>query len=627
MERTMIKALLGNLSLICAFVANSSTIYFSFWTYKKEIHNYYLLLILTNLQFIFGLGALFCLSYGYITSDFTILNVYNNSSTIQPLIFKIAAMWSNHEGSILLWAFLLILNTLVFATSSSAPINYKSLTIFIQSIINGCFLGFIIFTSNPFTINNSFKSEGIGLNPLLQDYTLIIHPPILYIAYSAASIIFSLNIAGCIIKTQARLMAYITSKWAIFTFIMLTIGITLGSWWAYRELGWGGYWFWDPVENSSLLPWLISLALIHVIKVTIKKNRLSSWYIGFSLSLFCSSIIATLIVRSGVISSVHSFASDEARGIYILIFLGCLLAISIVSLILRSRNKITYISFISKETAFLLLFAFVITLFFTILLTLITPLLTELFFNYKITIGEPYFNKTFVPIAILGLCCAAIFSFLSWSKSKKTYYKNFTIAIIVATILLSYLKFYYRLKDFMHLVYLFVGLFLIICSSLILFAKNNFKNISMIGAHVSIAIMVIGMTLTSALSEELTKKLTPGEKFTFANYSLTLTNIKLDKSDNFVAITTPIYIEKYSNEIGTLAPEIRYFILTNTTTTESAIYSSILEDLYITIHEVIDQQNVTIKIQSKPFLAFIWFGAIMLVSFTILALFRKNYAT
>ncbi len=625
----MIKSLLGNLSLVCVFLTCISTVYFSFWTHKKEYYNYYLLLILTNLQFVFGLCALLCLGYGYINSDFTILNVYNNSSTIKPLIFKIAALWGNHEGSILLWSFLQITSTLIFAISSSAPINFKSVTLLIQSLINACFTGFIIFTSNPFIINPESVSEGIGFNPLLQDYTLIIHPPILYIAYSAAAIIFSITVAGCLTKHQTKLLAYISRKWAVFTFITLTIGITLGSWWAYRELGWGGYWFWDPVENSSLLPWLISLALIHATKITMQNNKFSTWYLCFALSLFCSSIIATLIVRSGVISSVHSFANDGTRGMYILYFVAGIILLSIVLIASRLRSKAKDSNqhirknLLNQETGFLLLFSLVVTLFLTILTTLIVPLLMEIFLKHKITIGEPYFNQTFVPIAIFGLCCAAIFTVLPLYKAKKLNYKNCSIAVIITIILLSFLKYRYDIITSKHLIYLFVSLFLINFSIFIIFAKNNYKNLAMIGSHIGIAVMAIGMTLSGVLSEELTKKLVVGEKFTFANYTIKLNQIKLDKKDNYLAIRADLYTEKSKNEIGILAPEIRFFLVENSTTTESAVYSSIFEDLYITIHEVIDQQNIIIKVQLKPFMSFIWGGSIMVACFSLIALFRK----
>ena len=332
----------------------------------------------------------------YVSSDFTNFNVFENSHSSKPLIYKIAGTWGNHEGSMLLWLLIMNLYTLLFSFNKTLDEDLKKLTLFFQSLLYLCFALFVIFTSNPFLVNSIIVNEGLGLNPILQDPALAIHPPMLYLGYVGFSLVLSLSIAGSFLNKINSTWVKTTKNWTLFCWSMLAAGIGLGSYWAYYELGWGGWWFWDPVENVSLMPWIAGLALVHSLMITQKNQLLKRWIVFLSILCFSLSVFGTFLVRSGILTSVHSFASDPSRGIFILILFLIITGFSFIVFIFKSEdeNKKLNLLFINKQSALLINNIVMLIACLTILLGTIYPIIIEVISGKRISVGTPYFNAT-----------------------------------------------------------------------------------------------------------------------------------------------------------------------------------------------------------------------------------------
>ena len=398
---------------------------------------------LVFLQLFLVLFSFFCLVFNFIVSDFSNVTVYNNSHTSKPLFYKISGVWGNHEGSLLLWLLVLILFLFLFILNSKKSENgYKLLTIVFQEVIILGFLLFIIFTSNPFEYLFPTPTEGLGLNPILQDPALAIHPPILYLGYVGTSLVFSSSLAATVNKSINSDWAKHIKKWIFASWIFLTLGIMLGSIWAYYELGWGGFWFWDPVENVSLMPWLCLTALLHSVLVLEKRNSLKNWTVILSIATFALSMSGTFLVRSGILNSIHTFANDPSRGLFILIFLFILILLAIIiyfSFEIKNPNPSNNFFWLSKETAVLINNWFMMYFLSVVLIGTLYPIFLEVISNEKISVGAPFYHKLMVPFLIPFFIFMSIGPRLKWIKDKFTKINYYQILILILSLVISYL--------------------------------------------------------------------------------------------------------------------------------------------------------------------------------------------
>ena len=398
-------SLVGFLSLVIAIGINFY-LFLSRYIFKfqKQKFNFFIRFssLLTLLSF-------FSLMYAYVVSDFSNYNVFQNSHSNKPLIYKISGTWGNHEGSMLLWICILSIFSFFFSFTKNIEDNFQKLTLIIQAFLHILFGLFIVFTSNPFLVNSILVNEGLGLNPILQDPGLAVHPPILYAGYVGYSIVFSIAIAGLFQNTDDEWL-YVAKKWSLISWTFLTGGIALGSYWAYYELGWGGWWFWDPVENISLMPWIAGLALVHSLMMVRGEQAIKKWIVFLSILCFSLSVFGTFLVRSGILTSVHSFAADASRGIFILLIFFIVTGFGFLVFLLKEPKKSNTLNllFINKVSALVINNILMIIATLTILLGTIYPIIIEVLYNKRISVGGPYFNSTVIPIMIPGFLLMSI---------------------------------------------------------------------------------------------------------------------------------------------------------------------------------------------------------------------------
>ena len=417
---------IGHLSLLLALTLSSITLLTSSLGYVNRWENFERLTFnLSSVIFVFLLISFSSLVYGFLISDFSLIIVLQNSHTLKPLLYKITGTWGNHEGSLLLWVLLLsFFGALISWFGKHLDNSFKNVAIGVQTSILFLFLCFLIFTSNPFERTDLFFNEGKGLNPILQDPGLAFHPPFLYLGYVGLSVAFSFSVAALIIGKIDSVWARWVRPWTLVAWIFLTIGIALGSWWAYYELGWGGWWFWDPVENASFMPWLTSVALLHSALVTEKRDTLKNWTILLAIIAFSFSLIGTFIVRSGILTSVHSFANDPTRGVWLLFMISLIVGVALVLFSLRASelSKNVTFSLVSRESALisnnLLLMVSTVVVF----IGTLWPLLIETLIGEKISVGAPFFNKAFTPFMVLLAMILPLGAVLPWRKSFNSNY-------------------------------------------------------------------------------------------------------------------------------------------------------------------------------------------------------------
>ncbi len=586
--------------------------------------------------FIFSILSFSCLLYSHIVSDFSVSNVYNNSHTAKPMLYKIAGTWGNHEGSMLLLVFILSAYNFAFAYINKLPSEIKNNMLRVQSLITSCFTAFIIFTSSPFLRIFPIPENGLGLNPLLQDVGLASHPPILYTGYIGLSIGFSFSIATLIAGRIENDWIILIKKWIQFSWSFLTLGIGLGSWWAYRELGWGGFWFWDPVENCSLMPWLAATAFMHSILVLEKRNSLPVWTILLGIFSFCLSLLGIFLVRSGILTSVHSFANDPARGIFILAFLGTVILASLTLFAARahklsSNNTFT---FFSKEGYILINNLLLSVACLTVLLGTLYPIFLEVFSKTSVSVGAPYFNSIFLPITLPLLCIASIAPYIKWQEDdfinviKQHCFQTF---VGVVTFTISFLM--PEVKS------TFASLFLALAATLIasmlnLIIKQTMKNgykkipinlLAMAVAHIGLGVLAIGITTTSFWGTEQDKVMQLDDKITVANYTVEMKEMYITAQDNYMARQGFFYISNSSGKnLEILKPEVRYYPVEQTNTTEAAIYYSLLSNVYVAMGDSDGKGGYAVRIYYKPLVNMIWLGCVLMSFGGLLALLKRK---
>ena len=559
----------------------------------------------------------FVLIAAFIVSDFSLITVYQNSHSLKPLFYKIAGTWGNHEGSLLLWAIILSIFSFLFLVyNKNHPKKFRLLTLIIQNILILGFLFFILFNSNPFSKISPIPSEGLGLNPILQDPALAIHPPLLYVGFVGASIYFSAAIASLITNYSEKSFSLSIKNWVLISWCFQTLGILVGSIWAYYELGWGGFWFWDPVENASLLPWFAMTALFHSLIVFEKRNLFYFWVIILCLITFTLSVTGTFLVRSGILNSVHTFASDPTRGIYILIFLSLMIFGSIFLLFQKYKKENYDLNRNSKETFILVNNWFMMFYLITVLLGTIYPIFTDALTDNKISVGPPFYNAIIFPVVVVFLLFMALGPKAKWIKNKfeniRIYFLILTGAIGLNLAIIFFFKSYSLLSNFI----IISALFLII-SSLMDIAKALKKNkldFARIISHTSFGFLVLFIGLNDIFSVEKDYNIKLGETKKFENYSIQLQNLDLKNYKNYQAVIGKLEIKNInSNQTNILNPEIRIYDKPKTLTYEAAIKTSLIKDYYLTMSNIDRSDYYNIKFQKKPLMAWIWISVIMIV--------------
>ena len=559
----------------------------------------------------------FVLIAAFIVSDFSLITVYQNSHSLKPLFYKIAGTWGNHEGSLLLWAIILSIFSFLFLVyNKNHPKKFRLLTLIIQNILILGFLFFILFNSNPFSKISPIPSEGLGLNPILQDPALAIHPPLLYVGFVGASIYFSAAIASLITNYSEKSFSLSIKNWVLISWCFQTLGILVGSIWAYYELGWGGFWFWDPVENASLLPWFAMTALFHSLIVFEKRNLFYFWVIILCLITFTLSVTGTFLVRSGILNSVHTFASDPTRGIYILIFLSLMIFGSIFLLFQKYKKENYDLNRNSKETFILVNNWFMMFYLITVLLGTIYPIFTDALTDNKISVGPPFYNAIIFPVVVVFLLFMALGPKAKWIKNKfeniRIYFFILAGAIVLNLAIIFFFKSYSLLSNFI----IISALFLII-SSLIDIAKALKKNkldFARIISHTSFGFLVLFIGLNDIFSLEKDYNIKLGETKKFENYSIQLQNLDLKNYKNYQAVIGKLEIKNInSNQTNILNPEIRIYDKPKTLTYEAAIKTSLIKDYYLTMSNIDRSDYYNIKFQKKPLMAWIWISVIMIV--------------
>lgn len=594
-------------------------------------------------QLLFTGVAFACLTYSFIIQDFSVAYVAQNSNTALPLIFRISGVWGAHEGSLLLWVLILAVWTQAVALfSRSVPLAMVARVLAVMGFISIGFLLFMLLTSNPFDRLLPAPSEGLDLNPLLQDFGLIIHPPMLYFGYVGFSVAFAFAIAALLGGQLDSAWARWSRPWTNVAWVFLTIGIAMGSWWAYYELGWGGWWFWDPVENASFMPWLVGTALIHSLAVTEKRGMFKAWTVLLAVFTFSLSLLGTFLVRSGVLTSVHAFATDPERGLFILGFLIIVIGGSLLLYAIRAPRIRSYgrIELISRESALLLNNLLLVVAAACVLLGTLYPLIMDAFALGKISVGPPYFNSVFVPLTLPLAVLAGAGALLRWKRDSLGRLSRLFLVLLMAGIaiglLFPWMMFgHYKWSAAFGMV---VGVWAILLGAYAVFERCSGKQgmrslfsaplgfYGMAAAHVGIGIFVVGVTLTSAYSEEENVRMAPGEFHEMAGYRFQFEGVEPATGPNYLAYRARISVRHNDDLEAVLYPEKRRYPSFENLMTEAGIDGGFSRDLYVSIGEQLDDDGSwSVRLYYKPFIRLIWSGALLMAFGGVLGACDRRY--
>ncbi|MDB3982467.1 heme lyase CcmF/NrfE family subunit [Candidatus Pelagibacter sp.] len=624
----MLYSTIGNYSLFLGLIFGLVLFYFSVINFRNSKILDTKILSFTFLQFFLVVISFICLVLSFVVSDFSNETVFNNSHTTKPLFYKIAGTWGNHEGSLLLWLLVLTLFILIFLVKTkNQPIKYRILTLVFQQIIIVGFFVFLIKTSNPFNLIYPIPTEGLGLNPILQDPALVIHPPILYLGYVGSSIIFSSALAATSLNLVSKKWASHIKKWVLSSWVFLTLGILLGSIWAYYELGWGGFWFWDPVENVSLMPWLALTTLLHCILVLEKKLILTSWVIILSISTFALSMSGTFLVRSGILNSVHTFANDPERGLFILTFLFSLIFLSLFIFFFfhnPSKNNPSNFFLLSKESAIIINNWFMMYFLSVVLIGTIYPIFLDVLSSQKISVGPPFYHKLIIPFLIPFLLIMAIGPKLKWIKSNLED-KIYLIVLLIVSILLSILIVKNFSTDFLINTILISSAFYLFFITLRDFFNKGFKNLAQNTAHFGFSLLILSILFNNLFSTETITNLKVGETFENTKTKIIFENINQKGEKNYQSIRAKFIIQDSKGKIDNLSPELRIYNQPNIVTSEADIKTTLLSDKFIVINLVPNQELFNVRYQVKPFMLWIWISVILISIGGLLSFAKKEY--
>ena len=578
--------------------------------------------------------AFISLSWSFYTNDFSVLYVASNSNSLLPVMYRLSAVWGGHEGSLLLWIFLLSTWTFLVAKLSKSLDEFMVARVIgvLGLVITGLLL-FILFTSNPFERLFPAAQDGRSLNPLLQDPGLIFHPPMLYMGYVGFSVAFAFAIASLLSGRLDAAWARWSRPWTTAAWIFLTLGIALGSWWAYYELGWGGWWFWDPVENASFIPWLVGTALLHSLAVTEKRGGFKSWTVLLAITAFSLSLLGTFLVRSGVLTSVHAFATDPGRGIFILIFLSLVVGSSLALYAWRAPKSTMggKFSLTSRETFILLGNVFLVVSAASVLLGTLYPLLIDALHLGKISVGPPYFNSVFVPVMAPLLVLMGIGPWTNWKNTNLvTVIKRLWIAALVAVLAAIIIPM--LMGSFTWLTGLgFLLAFWVIasgCMQIVRQAKVGKPTRSFMGmqvAHLGIAVFVIGVTMVGGYEQEKDVRMAIGDTVTVGGYQIQMTGIGEVPGPNYLAVRGTFALMRDGKVEATLRPEKRNYFSSTMPMTEAAIDTGLTRDIYVSLGEALEDKSWAVRVYYKPFVDWIWGGCLLMALGGILAISDKRY--
>ena len=580
-------------------------------------------------QFILVALAFLALTWAHASSDFSVRNVVENSHTAKPFIYKLSGVWGNHEGSMLLWALILAGYGAVLSVIKVGDEKLRSTTLAIQGAVAAAFLAFIVFASNPFARIFPAPPNGMDLNPLLQDPGLAIHPPFLYLGYVGFSITFAYAIAGLMRGRIDRDWAAAVRPWALAAWMFLTIGIGLGSWWAYYELGWGGFWAWDPVENASFMPWLAGTAFIHSVRVLEKRDALKVWTVLLAISAFSLSLIGTFLVRSGIITSVHSFAVDPTRGIFILTILALVIGGSLLLFALRAPLLTSNARFapVSREGSIIVNNILLSVACATVFIGTFYPLFVEVISGNRLSVGAPYFNATFMPLMAILMALIAPGALLAWKRGDfGAALRRLWPAGVVAVIVIVFALFITWPKNTAAglgaglAAWAGVGVVLDLVRHArvradgVVGALKNVGNLprpylGMSLAHFGVAILAIGIMGAGVWRSEQVLYMKPGDDVKVGWYDVTLSSITQEQGPNYIAERAAFAVSSEGEALRTVSAERRFYPVRGMQTTEAGIWGEILGDLYLVIGESDADLGVVVRAWYNPFAMWLWIGA------------------
>ncbi len=621
----MLSSSIGYYSLIFGLCVSIVIIFLSIRNFKISNNLDKKILIFSFVQFALVLVSFLGLISAFVFSDFSNETVFNNSHTTKPLFYKITGTWGNHEGSLLLWLLVLTLFIFIFLLKSkNQPNKYRILTVIFQQIIIFGFFTFLIKTSNPFNYLFPINEEGLGLNPILQDPALAIHPPILYLGYVGSSIIFSSVLAATTLNNINIYWAKHIKVWVLTSWVFLTLGILLGSIWAYYELGWGGFWFWDPVENVSLMPWLALTTLFHCLLVLEKRPIFKSWVIILSISTFTLSMCGTFLVRSGILNSVHTFANDPERGLFILSFLFVLVFISIFIFFIFHKNDENYSSpifLLSKETSLVINNWFMMYFLSVILIGTVYPIFLDVISSQKISVGPPFYHKLLIPFLIPFLIFMAIGPRLKWIKSELKGKSNLILLLIISLFLSFFIIRNFDPNYLLNSILIGSAFYLFFITIQDFFIKK--KRLSQNVAHFGFSLLILSILFNNILSKEIITNLRVGESYKNKDLEIVFNDLIKEDKKNYVSFTGNFSITDKSFK-SLLKPELRVYNQPNIITSEADIKITLYRDNFITINSVKNEDYFNVRYLVKPFMLWIWISVLLIVLGGLTSLLKKN---
>jgi len=595
-------------------------------------------------QFVFVLIAFLCLGYSFVSSDFSVMNVAKNSNSELPFQFRVAATWGSHEGSLLLWVLMLAgWSVAVSVFSKQLPDDIVARVLGVLGLVSVGFLLFMLFTSNPFDRLLPAALEGSDLNPLLQDAGMVIHPPMLYMGYVGFSVAFAFAIAALLSGRLDATWARWSRPWTLVAWVFLTIGIMLGSWWAYYELGWGGWWFWDPVENASFMPWLVGTALVHSLAVTEKRGSFKSWTVLLAISTFALSLLGTFLVRSGVLTSVHAFATDPARGVFILAFLVIVVSCSLLLFAWRAPKVGLGGKFdmLSRESLLLANNLLLLVAASSVLLGTLYPLIIDALGLGKLSVGPPFFEAVFVPIMTPAIFLIGVGPISRWKQMSLPTLAirlrwAFAVSVISALIAPYFMGEWKPLVSFG----LLLAFWIIVCAFVnikhrinnsgqgSLFSRLVKQSRSYYGmhcAHLGVAVFIIGVTLVNSYETEKDVRMDIGSKVTVGGYTFQFNGVSDVIGPNYKAVRGEIAVIQDDKVIRELHPEKRTYNASGMAMTEAAIDTGLFRDLYVALGEPLANNAWVVRAYHKPFVDWIWFGCLLMAIGGILSVTDRRY--
>ncbi|TXI27596.1 MAG: heme lyase CcmF/NrfE family subunit [Nitrosomonas oligotropha] len=595
-------------------------------------------------QFVFVLIAFSCLAYSFISSDFSVMNVAKNSNTELPFHFRLAATWGSHEGSLLLWVLMLAgWSVAVSVFSKQLPDDIVARVLGVLGLVSIGFLVFMLFTSNPFDRLLPAAFEGSDLNPLLQDAGMVIHPPMLYMGYVGFSVAFAFAIAALLSGRLDATWARWSRPWTIVAWVFLTCGIMLGSWWAYYELGWGGWWFWDPVENASFMPWLVGTALVHSLAVTEKRGSFKSWTVLLAISAFALSLLGTFLVRSGVLTSVHAFATDPSRGVFILAFLFIVISSSLVLFAWRAPKVGLGGKFdlLSRESMLLANNILLLVAAASVLLGTLYPLIIDALGLGKLSVGPPYFEAIFVPVMTPAIFLIGVGPISRWKQMSLPTLAirlrwAFAVSVVSALIAPYYMGEWKPMISFG----LLLAFWIIVCAFVNLkhrvsnsgegnlftkLARQSRSYYGMHCAHIGVAVFIIGVTLVNGYETEKDVRMEIGSKVTVGGYTFQFNGTRNDVGPNYKAVIGDIAVIKDEQFVRNMYPEKRTYNASGMAMTEAAIDTGFLRDLYVALGEPLTNGAWVVRVYHKPFVDWIWLGCLLMAIGGITSITDRRY--